>query len=84
MCKKILKFRAFLNYLMREVSNIDSSVCWIVFRGLLRGILLTSIYKTKKTEEIAVSIQIFQVNFSIAYVLISAHNLEYSRFKEAT
>jgi hypothetical protein len=80
MCKKIPKFRAFLNYLMREVSNIDSSVCWIVFRGLpLNGTLLTSIYKTKKIEEIAVSIQIFQANFSIAYVLISAHNLEYSR-----
>ena len=41
----------FLFYLMGKVANIDSSVCWIVFRSLLIDILLASIYETNKTEE---------------------------------
>lgn len=44
---------------MRKVANIDSSVCWIIFRGLLICILLTSICEIQKKQEKAISTQNF-------------------------
>lgn len=61
---------------MREVADIDSGVCQIVLRGLFIDILLTSIFKIKKTEELIVKMQNIQAIYSIPNLLSSSHPLE--------